>query len=304
MTDMQAVLDDIHSQMRSEQVVGNVATYIPQLSLVPASKFGMALRDTDGQVFSVGDSEEPFSIQSVSKVFTLAMALRVHGDELWERVGRESSGGPFNSLVQLETELGVPRNPFINAGALVVTDALYQANSDAKESVLALARDLSGNPHASFDQQVADSERDNGHRNLAMVHFMKSFGTIAGDVEPVIDAYFHHCSISMSCVDLATAFTFLANEGLDKDGNQILDPSLTKKVNALMLTCGTYDAAGDFAYRVGLPCKSGVGGGIVAAMPGEFSVCVWAPGLDENGNSLLGMQALELLTTAIGTSIF
>jgi len=301
---MQAILDDIHSQMRSEQVVGNVASYIPQLSLVPASKFGIALRDTDGQMFSVGDSEEPFSIQSISKLFTLTMALQVQGDELWQRVGRESSGGPFNSLVQLETELGVPRNPFVNAGALVVTDAVYQANTDAKESVLTLARDLSGNPHAAFDHEVAASERDHGHRNLAMVHFMKSFGTIAGDVEPVIDAYFHHCSISMSCADLANAFTFLANEGLDRDGNRVLGPSLTKKVNALMLTCGAYDAAGEFAYRVGLPCKSGVGGGIVASMPGEFSVCVWAPGLDQSGNSLLGLQALELLTSATGISIF
>ncbi len=304
MRDFQTIIDDIHQQLQPDLALGNVADYIPELSSVPASKFGIAVRTSSGELFSAGDAREAFSIQSISKVFTLTMALESHGDELWDRVGRESSGNPFNSLVQLENEAGIPRNPFINAGALAVTDAIYERDVNVKKSVLELVRNLSGSPGVTFDLEVAESERAHGYRNLAMANFMKSFGTIANDVDPVIDAYFHHCSIAMSCEELATACSFLASEGVGWDDKRVLSASHAKKVNALMLVCGTYDAAGEFAYRVGLPCKSGVGGGIVASMTGEFSLCVWAPGLDENGNSLVGLKALELLTTETGISIF
>ncbi len=304
MRDLQVILDDIHQQLQPFLGEGKVANYIPQLGDVSPKKFGIAIRASDGKMFSTGDAQEAFSIQSISKLFTLTLALQAHGDRLWHRVGRESSGNPFNSLVQLEKEDGVPRNPFINAGALIVTDALYQTDKNAKDVVLDLVRRLGRSSTAAFDVEVAQSERTHGYRNLAMANFMKSFGTIHSDVDPIVDAYFHHCSIAMSCEELATACSFLAAEGLDTEGNRVLSASQTKKVNALMLTCGTYDAAGEFAYRVGLPCKSGVGGGIVASMPGEFSLCVWAPGLDSNGNSLLGLKALELLTTETGISIF
>ncbi|HEY5637189.1 MAG TPA: glutaminase [Burkholderiales bacterium] len=303
--DYAALLGRIHRELESRLGEGRVAAYIPELARVPAERFGMALVTADGRLFTVGDAREKFSIQSVSKVFTLALAIQLVGEALWKRCGREPSGNPFNSLVQLERESGIPRNPFINAGALVVTDIILERLKEARESVLSFLRALSGSADIHFDLKVAASEAATGHRNAAMAHFMKSFGNLKNPAAEVLDAYFHHCSIAMDCVQLAKACQFLANEGqLPATGETVTTPAQTKHLNALMLTCGTYDAVGDFAYRVGLPAKSGVGGGIVAAMPRRFSVCVWAPGLDAQGNSLLGAQALELLTTYSGVSVF
>ncbi len=247
----------------------------------------------------------PFSIQSISKLFALTLALQLEGEGLWRRTGREPSGNPFNSLVQLEREEGIPRNPFINAGALVVTDVILSHLHDAKATVLDFVRTLAGNPSVTFDLAVAESERATGHRNAAMAHFLKSFRNLHNDPATVLDAYFHHCSMAMSCVDLANACAFLACDGqLPATGEAVVSRSQAKFINSIMLTCGTYDAAGDFAYRVGLPGKSGVGGGIVCAMPRHFSVCVWSPGLDGSGNSHAGSLALELFTTRTGISIF
>lgn len=299
------LLGRIHRELEPRIGEGQVAAYIPELARVPADRFGMALVTADGRLFTVGDAREKFSIQSVSKVFALALAIQLVGEALWARCGREPSGNPFNSLVQLERESGIPRNPFINAGALVVTDIILERLKEARESVLSFLRALSGSADVHFDLKVAASEAATGHRNAAMAHFMKSFGNLRNPAAEVLDAYFHHCSIAMDCVQLAKACQFLANQGqLPATGETVTTPAQTKHLNALMLTCGTYDAVGDFAYRVGLPAKSGVGGGIVAAMPRRFSVCVWAPGLDAQGNSLLGAQALELLTTYSGVSIF
>lgn len=303
--DYAALLGRIHRELEPRIGEGQVAAYIPELARVPADRFGMALVTADGRLFTVGDAREKFSIQSVSKVFALALAIQLVGEALWARCGREPSGNPFNSLVQLERESGIPRNPFINAGALVVTDIILERLKEARESVLSFLRALSGSADVHFDLKVAASEAATGHRNAAMAHFMKSFGNLRNPAAEVLDAYFHHCSIAMDCVQLAKACQFLANQGqLPATGETVTTPAQTKHLNALMLTCGTYDAVGDFAYRVGLPAKSGVGGGIVAAMPRRFSVCVWAPGLDAQGNSLLGAQALELLTTYSGVSIF
>jgi len=303
--DYAALLARIHHELAPRIGEGQVAAYIPELARVPANRFGMALVTADGQLFTIGDAREKFSIQSVSKVFTLALAIQLEGEALWARCGREPSGNPFNSLVQLEQEAGIPRNPFINAGALVVTDIILERLKEARESVLRFLRSLAGSEDIHFDLKVAASEAASGHRNAAMAHFMKSFGNLNNSAADVLDAYFHHCSIAMDCVQLSKACRFLANEGrLPATGETVTTPAQTKHLNALMLTCGTYDAVGDFAYRVGLPAKSGVGGGIVAAMPRRFSVCVWAPGLDAQGNSLLGAQALELLTTYGGVSVF
>lgn len=303
--DYAALLERIHRALEPRIGEGQVAAYIPELARVPADRFGMALVTADGQLFTAGDAREKFSIQSVSKVFTLALAIQLVGEALWKRCGREPSGNPFNSLVQLEHESGIPRNPFINAGALVVTDIILERLKEARESVLAFLRALSGSEDIHFDLKVAASEAATGHRNAAMAHFMKGFGNLKNPAAEVLDAYFHHCSIAMDCVQLAKACQFLANQGqLPATGETVTTPEQTKHLNALMLTCGTYDAVGDSAYRVGLPAKSGVGGGIVAAMPRRFSVCVWAPGLDAQVNSLLGSQALELLTTYSGVSVF
>ncbi|WP_338677345.1 glutaminase [Streptomyces sp. SCSIO 30461] len=283
---------------------GTPAEYIPALASVDPRRFGMAIADLDGTVYGVGDWRLPFSAQSITKVFALALALSLDGDALWERVGREPSGNPFNSLVQLEYENGIPRNPFINAGALVVTDRLQTLTGDASSDLLEFLRAESGNPDLAFDQEVADSEGENGDRNAALAHFMASYGNIANPVPILLDHYFWQCSIRASCADLALAARFLARHGLRADGSRLLSRSEAKQVNAVMMTCGTYDAAGEFAYRVGLPGKSGVGGGIVAVVPGRCTLCVWSPGLDRRGNSVAGVAALDRFTTLTGLSVF
>ena len=303
--DYQTILDLIHEKIKPLIGEGKVASYIPELASVSPQHFGMAIVDLQGQVFSVGDAAMPFSIQSISKLFGLTLAFHLKGDSIWEHVGREPSGNPFNSLVQLEREQGKPRNPFINAGALIVTDMLCTRYTNAENALMEFIRKLANNTDIHYDKKVATSERRTSDRNAAMAHFMKSFGNLSNSVDDILDAYCKHCAITMSCVDLARAVTFLANHGaIPWSGEQVLDKSSAKRINALMLTCGTYDAAGDFAFRVGLPAKSGVGGGIVAVVPGECGICVWSPALEETGNSHAGSIALEMLTTLSGRSIF
>jgi glutaminase len=304
-SDYQQVLDTIHREVQPLLRQGKVASYIPQLATVSPDRFGMAVFCLDGSTFSVGDADVKFSLQSITKLFALALAFSREGDDVWKRVGREPSGNPFNSLVQLEYERGIPRNPFINAGALVITDILASRFVQADIAVLQFARQIADEAGIEFDNVVAASERGTAERNTAMAYFMKDFGNFRNPVDAVIDAYCRQCSITMTCTELAKAGSFLAQHGtIPWSGAQILDPSSSKRLNALMLTCGTYDAAGDFAYRVGLPAKSGVGGGILALMPGEASIAVWSPGLDEAGNSLAGTYALERFTTLTARSIF
>ena len=301
----QAVLDAIDAELRPLLgAEGQVACYIPALARVPAQQFGIALRTCDGEEACAGDADTQFSIQSISKMFTLTLAMRRLGDELWERIGREPSGNPFNSLVQLENEHGKPRNPFINAGAIAVADRLVSLGH-AKADLLALMSKLCGEAIA-YDEEVAASEAVTGFRNIALANFMKSFGKIDNDVREVLSLYFHQCAIRMSCRQLARASGFLCRDGAHPiDGEpRVTNERHTRRINALMLTCGTYDAAGDVAFSIGLPCKSGVGGGIIAVVPDKLTLCVWSPALDANGNSLLGLKALELFTARTGLSIF
>jgi glutaminase len=301
----QQILDTIHREVRPLLSQGKVAGYIPELAKVPPEQFGMAVFRLDGRTFTAGDAHVRFSLQSITKLFALALAFSREKDAIWKRVGREPSGNRFNSLVQLEYERGIPRNPFINAGALVITDILATRFVQADLAVLQFMRMLAAEPAADFDPAVAASERETSHRNNAIAYLMKDFGNLHNPVDVVIDNYCRQCSIAMNCVELAKAGSFLARHGtIPWSGAQILDPSSAKRLNALMLTCGTYDAAGDFAYRVGLPAKSGVGGGILALVPGDVSVAVWSPGLDETGNSLAGTYALERFTTLTARSIF
>jgi len=304
MHDRQA-LDAIYAHVQPLLGQGRVADYIPELAHVPREQFGMAIVKLDGEVLQVGAAEQRFSIQSISKLFALVLALQSEGEALWQRVGREPSGTPFNSLVQLEAEGGKPRNPFINAGALVVTDVLCSRFATPENALVGLMRRLSGNAALDYNLKVAQSERRHSDRNAAMAHFIASFGRLANPVDRVLDAYCSQCSIEMNCVELARAALLLAQHGsVPHSGERLLTPSLAKRISALMLTCGTYDAAGDFAFRVGLPAKSGVGGGIVALIPGRCGICVWSPGLDETGNSLAGTAALEMFTTLTERSIF
>ncbi|HKU12580.1 glutaminase [Sinomonas sp.] len=262
--------------------------------------FGIAIASLDGTVISAGDAETPFPIQSISKLFSLALALgNDPGQELWDRVLREPSGTRFNSLVQLEAEAGIPRNPFINAGALVVTDFLQERVGNASEAVLDFLRARSGSATVMVDDGAAAAELSASSRNRALGNFLADFGNLRNPVEAVLEHYVRHCSITMSCRELARAGLFLADAGAD-----VLSAADAKRINSIMLTCGMYDAAGEFAYRVGLPGKSGVGGGILAIVPGRCTVCVWSPGLDAKGNSIAGTAALADLTAQTGWSIF
>jgi len=305
--DLQSVVQDIADEMRSRSDRGEVASYIPELARVDPNAFGLAVIDAEGNVAAGGDSDVPFSIQSISKVFTLTLALGKIGDRLWNRVGREPSGSAFNSVVQLEYERGKPRNPFINAGAIAVTDAILSGHQprEALGSILRFMQALADDSTISIDKAVAASEQRTGFRNAALANYMKSFGVIENPVEYTLGVYFHHCAIAMSCRQLATAGRFLAHLGRNPaTGMSVVHPERARRINALMLTCGHYDGSGEFAYRVGLPGKSGVGGGILAIAPGRASIAVWSPGLDAAGNSHLGRIALEALTRKMGWSIF
>jgi len=302
--DLQALLDDLAAEAAPFAAHGKVADYIPALAAVDPAHFGIALATMDGQLYGSGDWQTPFSIQSVSKAFSLALVLARDGESLWRRVGREPSGSAFNSLVQLEYEKGIPRNPFINAGALILIDRLLSLSGDSLGTLRTFLRAESGNANVDVDPEVAASEASHGHRNAALAHFMASCGNLENPVETVLDHYFRQCSLTLSCGDLAKAGLFLANHGLRADGSRLLTRSEAKRINSVMLTCGTYDAAGDFAYRVGLPGKSGVGGGILAVLPERGILCVWSPALDPKGNSVAGVEALDRFTTRTGWSIF
>lgn len=303
--DYERLLARIVDAVRRMPGAGRVADYIPELAHVAPDRFGIAVATMSGELHVAGDGHVPFSIQSISKLFALVLALQNEGDSLWDRVGREASGTPFNSLVLLEAEGGKPRNPFVNAGALAVTDLLCSRFAIPENAVMEFLQRTLGRDNVRYDERVARSERAHADRNAAMAHLMKSFGRLRNPVDVVLDAYCRQCAIELSCADLARAVLFLAGGGrVPWSGERVLRATLAKRVNALLMTCGTYDAAGDFAFRVGLPAKSGVGGGIVAVVPGECGICVWSPRLDESGNSSAGVHALELLTMLSGRSIF
>ncbi|GAA4772826.1 MULTISPECIES: glutaminase [Flavobacterium] len=298
------VLQEIYKESKLQPKIGEIATYIPELANVNPDKFGISLLTLDGEEINLGDANERFSIQSISKPLTLSLAFTFLGEKIWERVGVEPSGSPFNSLVQLEYEKGIPRNPFINAGALVIADILVTHLKNPKTNFINFLREISDINTLDYDLSVAKSEASTGFRNIALANFLKSFGNITNNVDEVLDFYFHQCSISMSCSELNKVFYFFANEGVTLNGKEILNRSQIKRMNALMQSCGFYDESGEFTYRVGLPGKSGVGGGIVAMLPKKFIVSTWSPRLNSNGNSELGMFALEQLTTKTGMSIF
>jgi len=301
------VVAEIVEALRDRTDRGEVAGYIPELARVDPKSFGIAVIDAEGNTITGGDSDTPFSIQSISKVFTLTLALGKVGDRLWRRVGREPSGSAFNSIVQLEYEQGIPRNPFINAGAIAVTDLILSGHQprEALGEILRFMQFLADDATITIDNEVAASEQRTGFRNAALANYMKSFGVLDNPVDFTLGVYFHHCAIAMSCKQLAMAARFLAFDGLHPStGLPVVQAERARRINAVMLTCGHYDGSGEFAYRVGLPGKSGVGGGILAIAPGKASIAVWSPGLDANGNSYLGRLALEMLTKKMGWSIF
>ena len=303
--DYQQILENIKINASQYKDDGEVSRSIPQLVDIDPGKFGIHLLDNQLNDYFIGDHSERFSIQSISKVFSLSYAISIMGEDLWERVGVEPSGNPFNSLVQLEYEKGRPRNPFINAGALVVADVLISHLKDPKSDFLQYVRMLADDESIEYDEKVAISEKSAGFRNAALANMLKSYNNLNNDVDEVLDFYFHQCAIAMSCRELAHAFYYFANRGFTvHNKHKILSESKVKRLNALMQTCGFYDESGEFAYKVGLPGKSGIGGGIIAIHPGQYSVATWSPRLNEKGNSVMGMKSLELLTTETEMSIF
>lgn len=303
--DFTNILPEIKSELSAIENNGKVADYIPELAKIDPEKFAASIITLNGEKYSIGFNKEKFSLQSIAKVFSLSMVYSQLGESVWSRVGVEPSGNPFNSLVQLEYEKGVPRNPFINAGALIICDFLFDMYANPEQELLNFVREIASNSQINFNLKVAESEKQSSFRNKALINLMKSFGNINNDVDQILDFYYKMCSLEMSTDDLAQTFLIYANRGiLPSTGEQILSLSKSKRLNSVMQTCGFYDEAGEFTFKVGLPGKSGVGGGIAAVHPGKYSVAVWSPKLNKKGNSVLGMKALEILTCKIEESIF
>lgn len=301
----QPIIDQLYHQVKALEGQGELASYIPELARVDPDKFGVHLSTVEGWQYGIGDYQERFSIQSIAKVLSLSLAYKLVGEPIWERVGVEPSGNAFNSLVQLETDNGIPRNPFINAGALVIVDILISHLENPKEDFLAFVHQISNNTTLNYSSKIAASEKAIGFRNAALCNFLKSFGNIENDPLEVLDFYFDLCSLEMNCQELSELFLFLANNGKQlKGGQSILSSTQSKRINALMQTCGFYDESGEFAFKVGLPGKSGVGGGIITLHPHECVLVIWSPKLNAKGNSYKGIQFLEQFTSLTHLSIF
>ncbi|TDP27330.1 L-glutaminase [Idiomarina aquatica] len=302
--DLNRLLQDIYDEAMTI-TSGKVADYIPALAEVNPDYCALTLATLDGEVFNVGDTKEHFSIQSVSKIFGLMLAMERLGDDLWQRVKMEPSGQAFNSIVQLEWEQGIPRNPMINAGAILVSDVLVSHYSASKNAVLSLVRSLCGNDKIYADHDVHLSEKEHGHRNAALAHLMKSFDNIESDVDELLDHYFWQCAITMTGENLARSFTFLANDGVCPfSKKEIMSKRDSQRINALLSTSGMYDQSGEFAFTVGVPAKSGVGGGIVAIVPDFGVISAWSPRLNDYGNSARGMFMVRELANRLGLSVY
>ena len=299
------IIEEIYQEIKAIEDKGKLASYIPELEKVDSEKFGIHISMIDHFQFGIGDYLDRFSIQSISKVLALTLAFELLGESIWKRLGVEPSGTAFNSLIQLELENGIPRNPFINAGALVICDILISHLENPKEEFLEFVRYVSDNPSLGYNQKVVDSEKSVGYRNVALCNLIKSFDNIKNDPDEVLDFYYSLCSLELNCKELSEAYLFLANGGYKvTDKVAILGKSKTKRINAIMLTCGFYDESGEFAFTVGLPGKSGVGGGIIAIHPNNYAIAVWSPKLNRKGNSFKGMKFLEEFTTRTESSIF
>ncbi len=299
------LISAISDELKVLEDKGKVASYIPELKKIDPGKFGLHIATVDNKSYGLGDYNEKFSIQSISKVLALTLAFKIDDNKLWDRVDVEPSGTPFNSMIQLEYEKGIPRNPLINAGALVLCDVLVSHLKNPREEFIEFLRNISGDPNIDYCYKIFESEKQTGFRNAALINLMKSFGNIKNKIETVLDFYYHLCSIEMSCKELSQVFLYLAAKGVHPATKiEVVSPSKSKRINAIMQLCGFYDEAGEFAFTVGLPGKSGVGGGIVAIHPGEFSIAVWSPRLNKKGNSYKGMRILEFLTSKTESSIF
>ncbi len=303
--ELQEKLQTLLLAEKDNYLQGKVADYIPALASVKPDLMGIAVGTLEGKIVGAGDYQHPFSIQSISKVFGLVMAINRIGDPLWKRVRMEPSGLPFNSIIQLQAEEGIPRNPVINAGAILISDILTSNFSSSKFAFLTYIRKLARNDNIRIDNDVYLSEVKHGHLNAAFAHLMKSFDNIESEVPEVLSHYFTQCSIAMSCEQLAQSLLFLANKGIDPISKETICTARdAHRVNAILSTSGMYDQSGEFAFSVGLPAKSGVGGGIIAIVPGYGVICTWSPPLNHYGNSVVGMNLIENIAEELGLSIY
>jgi glutaminase len=308
MEDLEQLIQEAVQRGRAVALDGKLASYIPELLNADATSVGIAVQMLDGRSFRAGDAQTPFTIQSVSKVFSLACVLRAGDSTLYpDRISVEPSGDEFHSITRLEVENGRPRNPMINAGAIAVSGQLAGATPlERIESLRAFLVEASGSPTPAWplDEAVYLSECRTGFRNRALANFMQHYG-IVDDAEVAVDTYFRQCSLLVSAEQLAQLGLFLANSGIQPEtGTALLSPFQNRVIVATMMTCGLYDEVGHFAIRVGLPAKSGVSGGILAVLPGKMSIACYGPALGPNGNSVAGMAMLEFLSEHLKLSLF
>lgn len=301
----QEIIESVYHKISKIEDKGKLASYIPELANVDPNNFGVHIATNEGYRFGIGNYKTKFSIQSIAKVLTLSLAYKMLEENIWTRLGVEPSGTSFNSLVQLEADNGIPRNPFINSGAMVISDILISKLNNPKEDLLDFIKSLAQDQDVQYSEKISASEKSAGYRNVALCNFIKSFGNIENEPDEVLDFYFNKCSIELSCEQLSDCFLFLANNGITKhNGKAVLTRSQSKRVNALMQTSGFYDESGEFAFKVGLPGKSGVGGGIIAIHPNQYAIAIWSPKLNAKGNSYRGVRFLEQFTTESQNSIF
>ncbi len=287
---------------------GKVASYIPELAKAPIHTLGIQIMDIHGQQLAAGDCEYRFTIQSISKVFTLLLALMDHGEEaVFNKVGMEPTGDRFNSMLKLElVEPGIPFNPFINAGAIAISSLIVGSSPlDKAERIRDFCRQLANNATLDFDAAVYRSEAETADLNRSMAYLLKDNGVLEDSVEDVLDVYFHQCAIQATCADLARMALILTYDGIDPiTHKQLIPRRYVQNAKTFMVTCGMYNASGQFAIQAGIPAKSGVSGGILSIVPGKYGIGVIGPSLNSKGNSIAGVKLLELLSTQFGWSLF
>ena len=305
---MQNKIESIIEGCRKYTKEGEVASYIPELQKSDKDALGVYIDKLDGNKYCAGDYETKFTIQSISKVIALIIAIMDNGmEKVLSKVGVEPTSYSFNSIVTLEVKnANRPLNPMINAGAIATVSLI---KGDTPEEVIGriveFTKVITENEDIKINREVYQSEKRTGDRNRSLAYFMKSTGIIDKNVDEVLDAYFQQCSIEVTCKDIAKIGSFLANDGvLTSTGERIIPKEIAQIVKAVMATCGMYDASGSFAVKVGIPSKSGVGGGILATVPGVMGIGVVGPALDEKGNSIAGVKVLEQLSEELGLSIF
>ncbi|MGL4534825.1 MAG: glutaminase A [Fusobacteriaceae bacterium] len=303
---MKKYLNSIVKYNRYKTSHGKVASYIPGLSKADANNLGICLIKENGEIYFAGDYETKFTIQSVSKPLTLMLAILDNGiDFVFNRVGMEPTGDAFNSIMKLETnKTGKPFNPMINAGAIEVCSMIKGEGQKRFERVLDFFKIISENPTLEINQEIYEGEKLTGNKNRSMGYFLKGENLIDGDVEEALEIYFKQCSVEVTACDLAKIGLFLAKGGVLSTGERVVSDFVCKIVKTLMVTCGMYDGSGEFAIKVGIPSKSGVGGGIMSVVPGKMGIGVFGPALDEKGNSIAGISLLENLSSYANLSVF